>query len=468
MKFLRGRHVFGLSTLGFLLVSGVASAKTVAVTDVATLTAAIAAAAPGDEIVMADGTYHFTSSPVCSAAGTAAQPIRVHAAHPLAAKVEFDAVEGFHVTGPYWRFEGLDVHGVCAVDSNCEHAFHVTGAAKGFVLSGNRLVDFNAQLKVNADLVGQSYVMPNGGLVEGNVVFDTHSRATSNPVTKLNIDTVDDWVVRANFIHDGHKNGGDGVSYQSFIKGGGKNGLYERNLVICTLDETSGGTRIGLSFGGGGTGAQFCAPAFNAAVPCSVEHTGGTMRNNIIVNCSDVGIYLNQSKDTHLLSNTLVATNGVDFRFANSSGEADGNLLASVIRTRDGAAFTAKTNLLNATQPTFDGWFLDAMHGDLRKKGDQSALIGKATLRADVPDDYCARARTGTGDMGALQVSLGDCSTTMPPLGGGAPDAGGGGLADGGGGTGSGGGSGSGSGGGADGGGVAPCTSDAGNCTASV
>ncbi|GAC1370328.1 MAG: hypothetical protein NVSMB47_19670 [Polyangiales bacterium] len=408
-----------------LTVAGAASARTVNVNDAAALTYALGGALPGDEIVLADGTYHFTASQTCGASGTAAAPIVIRAKNPLGARIEFDALEGFHVTGPHWRFEGLDVHGVCADDNNCEHAFHVTGAATDFVIRGNRVVDFNAQLKVNADKdAGGAWVQPHRGLVEGNEVFDTHARATSNPVTKLNIDGVDDWVVRANLIHDGHKNGGDGVSYQSFIKGGGKNGLYERNLVICTRDDTSGGTRIGLSFGGGGTGPQYCAPAFDPAVPCDPEMTGGVMRNNIIVACSDVGIYLNKAKDTKLLYNTLIDTSGVDFRFASSTGEADGNVMSSHVRARDGGAFTAGINLLDVAD--FTPWYVAPALGDLRQKGDLSALLGKGTARAEVTDDYCARARgAGPFDLGALQASLGDCDTLRPPLGGTTPgDAG--------------------------------------------
>src|SRR5262249_50712195 len=152
--------------------------------------------------------------------------------------------------------------------------------------------------------VGSTMTMPNNGLVEYNEIFDTRGRNTSNPVTKLNIDTGNDWIVRGNYLHDAEKLLDDTTSYVAFMKSGGKRGLYERNLVVCSK-LTVGGTRIGLSFGGGGTGAQFCAPAFDPMVPCSVEHDGGTMRNNIIVNCTDVGIYLNRGKDSHILYNTL-------------------------------------------------------------------------------------------------------------------------------------------------------------------
>ena len=203
------------------------------------------------------------------------------------------------------------------------------------------------------------------------------------------------------------------------MKSGGKNGLFERNLVICAKTDpiTSGGARIGLSFGGGGTANQFCAPAFDAAVTCDPEHTGGTMRNNIIVNCSDVGIYLNKSKDTKILFNTLIATSGVDFRFPSTTGEADGNVLASKIRGRDGGTFTSKTNLMDVVD--FTTWYVDPLAGNLKKKGDLSSLLQKVALRGDVTDDYCARARTdGKLDLGALEHTLGDCDTTRPPLGG--------------------------------------------------
>ncbi|MSP72658.1 MAG: hypothetical protein EXR76_10865 [Myxococcales bacterium] len=239
--------------------------------------------------------------------------------------------------GAHWHFEGLDVRGVCADDSACEHAFHVVGGAVGFVLRLSRVLDFNAQLKVNGALVDGVMTLPHGGLVEGNDVSDTRPRSTENPVTKLNIDSVDRSVVRANVLRDFHKDGGNGTSYGAFMKRGGSGGRFERNLVLCTRDVTTGGTRIGLSFGGGGTGPQFCAPAFDAAVPCDVEHTGGVLQNNIVVACSDVAVYLNRSAATKVLFNTFIAISGLDFRFDNTSGEAVANVLSGAIRDRDGA-----------------------------------------------------------------------------------------------------------------------------------
>lgn len=405
-----------MKTLAIVLASTPAAAEVIAVATPAELTAAISNAAPGHEIVLADGTYALAANVSCSATGLPAQPIIVRAANPLAARVDFDAVEGFKVTGAHWHFEGLDVHGACADDNDCEHAFHVSGAAEGFVLRGSRVVDFNAQLKVNASQINGTFVTPNNGLIENCELFDTRGRNTGNPVTKLNIDTGDDWIVRGNLLHDGEKLGGDTVSYLAFMKSGGRRGLFERNVVLCSRD-TTGGTRIGLSFGGGGTAPQFCAPAFDAGTPCAIEHEGGTIRNNIIASCSDVGIYINRGHDSHVLYNTIIDTAGVDFRFDTSTGEAAGNLLSGIVNPREGGTVTATGNLDNIDLAMFETWYADPAAGDLMAIGDLAQLIGAGPARADVTDDFCAQPRpAGALTLGAIEHSVGGCDTTMPPV----------------------------------------------------
>ena len=405
-----GFHRYALASLLF---GATAQARVVPVATPAELTAAIGAAAAGDEIVLADGTYALTGV-TCSAVGTSAAPIIVRAANRQMAKIEFNGAEGFKVTGAYWTFEELDIKGVCPSDTTCEHAFHVTGAAHYFVLRGSKVTDFNAQLKVNASMIGAGYVTPNNGLIEGNELSDTRPRMTSNPTTKLNIDTGDDWIVRRNYIHDFEKGMSDYVSYGAFFKSGGKRGIMERNLVICTTGADTG-YRIGLSLGGGGTGPQFCAPAFNAATPCDPEHTDGIIRNNIIVNCTDVGIYLNKGRNSHLLYNTLISTGGIDFRYAGSTGEAIGNVLSGLIRNREGATSTQTANLENVILGVFQMWYSAPLLGNLGVTGNVGSLVGQGPATPMVTDDYCGRARpAGALTLGALEHSLGGCETTNP------------------------------------------------------
>jgi parallel beta-helix repeat protein len=446
------------------LFAGVALARDVRVTNVTELRAAVAAAQPGDVITLADGVYPVTSRINCSAAATPAMPIVVRGETPLGATLEVNTLIGIGVSAPAWRFEDFAMLGTCAVDSDCEHAFQVTGAATDVVLRRLRLVDFNAQLKVNASPAGDGgYLMPHRGLVEACELYDTRPRATSNPVTKLNIDTGDDWVVRDNVIRDFAKNGGNFISYGSFMKSGGKRGTYERNLVLCRSGgQTMSDVRIGLSFGGGGTGAQFCAPAFSASVPCAVEHEDGVMRNNVIANCSDVGIYVNRGKNSVLAHNTLVGTSGIDFRYDTTTGAAVGNLLTGSIRARDQGTFTNTQNTSGVSVATFAAAYEDPLAGDLRIKGSVAAWTGNVAATAGVTDDFCARTRAGGNfSVGALEHALGSCVTGKPPAtdggvgmgGGGGATGGGGGATGGGGGATGGGGGATGGGGGATGGG---------------
>ncbi len=355
---------------------GAASARVVPVNSTAGLIAAISAARPGDEIVLANGLYQLNGGHGvnCASAGTAAAPIVVRAARPLGARIESSAVEAFSVSAPNWQFVGLDIRGVCPDDAACEHAFHVVGQATGFQLLRNRIADFNAHLKVNADT---EHNQPNGGLVAGNEMIETHPRRTPSSVTPVDIDVADDWIVRGNLIRDFHKTLGNQVSYGAFAKGGSRRPIFERNVVLCADRDTTGGARVGLSFGGGGMDPALCAPAWNAAVACDPEAEGGIMRYNLVANCSDDGIYLNRARDTKLLYNTLIATQGIAFRFTSSTGEAKGNVLSSRIRARDGGSFVGKDNMTDVSLAQFAARYQDPIHGDLRPKGGLGQLTGK-------------------------------------------------------------------------------------------
>jgi hypothetical protein len=403
------------ATMAMLAMAPALHAQIVPVSDATGLRNAINAAAPGQEIVLAPGTYHVVGNLLCDTAATAGAPIVVRAATPRSALIRFDAVEGFKVSEPHWRFEGLDIEGICAVDSDCEHAFHIFGAADFTVVRNNVVRDFNAQIKSNGDFVGPAFVFPDDALVERNSFYDTRVRNTGNPVTKLDVVGGRRWVVRANTIYDFQKGGGNFVSYAAFLKGNSRDGLFERNLVICER-QFSGGVRLGLSFGGGGTSpGSICEDG-----SCTPEHQNGIMRNNIIVNCPvDVGIYLNAAANSRIQHNTLYNTTGIDVRFSASTADLRNNLLSGQIRNRDGGTHTSAGNLTQVPLASFATWFQAPALANFRLLNG-SAIVNLGVAAPLVVDDFCANVRgDGLADIGAVEYDGdGICDTTV---GGGQP-----------------------------------------------
>ena len=391
-----------------LAASASAGAVVRPVSDVPGLQAAIASADPGDEIVLATGTYLVGANLGITRSGNQAAPIRLRAATPHGALLRFNIVEGFRVAASDWRFEDLVIEGVCAIDDNCEHAFHLVAAADRTVLRNNRVRDFNAPVKGNGEPVGPggSYVFPDDVLIERNHFYGTRARDTANPVTMIDVVGGRRWIVRGNLIYDFQKGLGDGISYGAFLKGNSRNGLFERNLVMCARN-FAGGTRIGLSLGGGGTAPQFCEDA-----SCTTEHQDGILRNNLVVNCSDVGIYLNRAQDTVVDHNTLYATTGIDVRFATSSATVRNNALTGAIRNRDGGTSVQSGNLAGVAVATMQAWFVDPANGDFRAL-DVAALADQGVGGTGVVDDYCGDDRDdGFNDIGAIEYDgEADCDT---------------------------------------------------------
>ncbi|HRA19219.1 MAG TPA: right-handed parallel beta-helix repeat-containing protein [Anaerolineae bacterium] len=390
-----------------------AQGRIVPVADAAALTAAVAAAQPGDTIVLAGGDYLLRHKLNLVQAGRPDAPITLRAAALGEARLVFSdatgVVEGLHVQAPDWVLENLNIEGRCGADDNCEHALHIVGQADRTVLRGSRLHGFNAQIKGNGmDLGGATgWVWPDDVLTERTEFFNPAPRQTDNPVTPIDVVGGRRWIVRDNFIHDHAKGGGDGISYAAFLKGNSRDGLFERNLVVCELLH-KGRTRLGLSFGGGGSGPdRICEEG-----TCTPEHQGGIMRNNLILHCpADVGIYLNEAADSQVLHNTLYDTGGgIDIRFAASSVTLIGNLLPGRIRDRDGGRSVRDLNREGVTAAQWAAWFADAGNLDFRlKAGAEIADSGRSLPQ--LPDDYCGAARAdGRPDLGAVELGTG-CDT---------------------------------------------------------
>jgi nitrous oxidase accessory protein NosD len=311
--------------------------------------------------------------------------------------LEFDMVEGFLVSAPYWTFERLVIRGACADDSSCEHAFHVVAGASHFVARENEVVDFNAQFKINAS----DGAIPDSGIIAGNFIHDTRARQTANPVTKIDLVAASHWRIVGNRIADFVKAQGDGISVGAFAKGGGADNRFLRNVVVCEHRLLGlPGQRVGLSLGDGGTGAAYCRDR-----RCVTEQDASVIAANLIASCSDDGIYLNRAAQSRIVANTLVDTAGILLRFGTTSAEVTGNLVDGPIVAKQGAALHARDNRDTSLAQIYAGWhpvrrlFLDAPTLDFAWRGVPPRREHAAAPMADL----CAVQRPASPTFGAFE-----------------------------------------------------------------
>ncbi len=383
--------------------------RVVTVNDTKSLLNAVAKAKAGDAITLQPGSYRVKGRRIkLGGHGTPNTPIYVRAQTFGDVSIELDTLEGFFVDKSYWVFENLRMKGVCTEDSRCEHAFHVFGSAIGVTLRNNELVDFNAVLKVNGDRRKGREKFPDFGLVQNNDIYNTRPRRTGNPSTPLNINSGNGWVVSANFIADFSKGRGNRISYAAFMKGNSEGGVFERNLVVCHWRlPVDGDIRLGLSFGGGGTGDRFCRRG-----DCNTEHTAGIIRNNIIARCpTDVGIYLNRAAHTQIHNNLLIANAGIDVRFKTSSASIHNNIISGRIRDRDGGTHFTDNNLvssecgwisrwLNSCSP--GDWYQAALTGDFRLREGEK-ILDRGNIEPKGMLDLCGKPRPLKPDIGPIE-----------------------------------------------------------------
>jgi len=380
-----------LAAVSFLAMETAASqptGRTIPVTGGAMLAQAISQAAAGDLITLEPGIYRLGRIEA-TASGQAEKPIVVRAEMLGTARIEASAIETFVVAGPYWAFENIEIVGIAP---EAEHAFHIVGGASHTLIRHNRIRDFDAAIKGN----GLNREFPRDVLIEGNIIHNLTPRETAGPVTPIDIDGGRRWVVRANLIADFAKTGGNQVSYGAFMKAGSRDGVFERNLVICEWQHR-GGIRIGLSFGGGGgETAEICEDR-----KCTPKHSDGIIRNNIIMHCpEDAGIYVNASRNTKIYNNTLIDTGGgIDMRFAPSTADIRNNIIAGGVHNRDGGRSTLRANLFLASPAAL---FADPGRADFRLR-DGREIVRRGQRLPEVSDDFCGHRRgPAAPDIGAV------------------------------------------------------------------
>lgn len=365
----------------------------------------------GDAITLSPGTYRLNATVRCDNEATKSQPITVRASSPEQTLIEINTLEGFKVSAANWHFEGLDIQGVCAEHSNCEHAFHIVRRADGMQVRHSKLRDFNAAIKGNGEPIDNHYVFANDVLIEFNEFSNSTIRNTSNPVTPIDVVGGRRWIIRANYIADHAKGLGNKISYAAFLKGHSYDGIFERNLVNCE-DKHTGGIRLGLSLGGGGTSPNsICEDGI-----CSPEHQNGIIRNNIIMNClQDVGIYLNKAMNTQIYNNILYNNSGIDARFSATSVVLKNNILSGRIKERDGGTVISKTaNLEYVSAGEFFSWFINPEEANFSLRNG-TEIVNKGEFIAGLTNDFCAHSRNdGMPDIGPLEYNAqNNCDTSV-------------------------------------------------------
>ena len=377
------------------------------VRNVEELSRAINTAMPGDRILLAPGEYHISHAIGITHNGTVKRPVTVMAERLGQVRLLVSSTQGFLIRAPYWVFENLEMQGVCANDSACEHAYHIVGAGHGTVIRNNRLFNFNSMIKINGEMQSGRLQFPDNGLIESSSLYNRSVRDTDNPVTPIDIVAANGWVIRNSLIADFAKGRGDRTSYAAFAKGDASGTLFERNVVICQLNvHDDRDVRVGLSFGGGGTDRSACRDR-----RCSYEHSRGVIRNNVIMHCpSDVGIYLNKAHSAEIYNNTLYHTLGIDVRFPESTAVIFNNILSGRIDDRNGGLSIRKSNLIadfnnHLEGDVFHDWFQLPEAGNFNRV-DGSEFVNRGQSRDELKYDFCGNLRKDNAvDIGAFEYS---------------------------------------------------------------
>lgn len=297
---------------------------------------ALSKATAGTYIVVRPGLYPFDRNLYLGQDGTATAPITLMALQPGSVWFEFTQLDGILVNRPHWVFENLSIRGACAQQHDCEHAFHVVGRASHTTIRNNLLVDFNAHIKVN----GHQGEWPDHGQATWNTLLNRSPRNTDRSVTPFDLVGANHWVFAHNLVANFVKVGSNRVSYGVFMKGASEGGLITDNVVICTPNRISQpGVRIGISFGGGGTGVEYCRNK-----NCTLfEHANGTIVNNTIEHCNDSGIDINRSTEIHIANNTLTNTAGI-FARGTSVATVKNNIYSGMIGARENSKVIIQPN----------------------------------------------------------------------------------------------------------------------------
>lgn len=297
---------------------------------------ALSKAKAGDVIEFPPEVISINRKLTLNASGSLDAPITIQGSRHGNTTLEITSMVGLQISGANVIIDNITFSGKCKDDSHCEHALQLKGNADNVEIRNSDFLNFNAAIKSSGidDKKTQQREHPDYVNIHQNTFVNDWSRDTKQAVTPIDVVGGDFWTIERNFFADFEKKRGNKISYGAFLKGGGNFGQFVDNVVACEWKvpySSKTHVRIGLSFGGGGTSAQFCPDKV-----CSAEHQKGVMDHNLIVNCpTDVGIYINNGHDILLSQNVVFGTLGIDVNRGSAGVDIINNKVEGLIRWRN-------------------------------------------------------------------------------------------------------------------------------------
>ena len=385
-----------------VVMSGVsARAAELPVASADALVTALASVNPGDVIRVAPGTYTFADKIRINRNGTPEQPIVLRGDGVIGSVVfVITGQEGLYIPATDWVIEKIWLR---CEGSSCEDAagFSIKETARRITIQSVRTTNFYQHYK--ASMAGGA------GAEDVTIQYSEAYNTAAFPgqTNAINLDGGRRWRVVGNYVHDF---GNAGVSYGMYFKGGIRDSVMEQNLVVCSRDRPAGSdATLGISFGGGRMGVQYCAEDNRGANGCRCEDFAGIARNNIVANCPDAALHVNSACGSRFLNN-IVYNAGVVLQVQSFEGtgpiEVRNNVLGGSLPSNN---VVASDNMLNVSAPEFNGYYSNPMGLDFSAGTNSGPLAGAPAL-VDVTNDYCGNVRSAAPTRGAVELPAG-CQT---------------------------------------------------------
>lgn len=391
-----------------LLLPTLVHARLVAVSTFDGLRAACASARPGDTIEVAPGIYDVSGvSRIMISDRPGPILVRGMGTSPLNTIIQGAGQDDPAVqmifnldNSPMWTFENLMTR------NSYYHGFKFDHASTDCVLRRVVMRDHGESgVKGTSDPAAGTY--PDRLLVEFcDIGFTLESGGTRDVVEGIDGVGVNDWIIRRNRFVNVQRTGSPATGI--FTKGNSSRTIIEGNRFENCF--------IAASFGGGGTG-----PSFFRDNDRTYEHRGGIIRNNVMIRCTDAGVYINKGTEAKIYNNTLFECGlSIQLRFVESSGWIRNNLVLPsptnpgepIFRIRDGATLVAEEKNVAADSSYFMVPYGIDRVIDPHLKSTAPVIDEGVDLTDDVPDDFDGGTRPvgrhfdiGADEYGAPPIS---------------------------------------------------------------